>query len=141
MPDLSRFIIKLSLAYLAGALLIGLALAAPGQLEQVFGPLLAALRPAYVHLLVVGWLTQLIFGVAYWLFPRHSRETPYGRSWLAVTGFILLNAGLILRLVCEPALSWSPSAVWQWGLGASALSQWLGVVGLTSYFWGRVKRK
>jgi len=28
------------------------------------------LFPVYIHLLVFGWLTQLIFGVIYWMFPK-----------------------------------------------------------------------
>jgi hypothetical protein len=65
-------------------------------------PLLWALWPTYVHLLVVGWLTQLIFGVAYWLFPRYSAERPRASERLGWAAFALLNLGLLLRVVGEP---------------------------------------
>ena len=60
------------------------------------------LWPTYVHLLVVGWLTQLIFGVAYWMFPRYSAERPRGSERLSWITFALLNLGLLLRAIAEP---------------------------------------
>jgi heme/copper-type cytochrome/quinol oxidase subunit 1 len=59
------------------------------------------LWPTYVHLLAVGWLTQLIFGVAYWMFPRHrAASSPWSErlGWLA---YSCLNAGLVLRAIAE----------------------------------------
>lgn len=134
MPRLARLLIRTALGYLAGALLVGIALAPP-VLGRV--PALAAVGPAQVHLLVVGWLTQLIFGVAYWLFPRHAREAPYGNPRPAWWGFVLLNAGLALRLVAEPAQAWHPAAAW--ALVAAAVFQWLGGVLFAAYLWRRVK--
>lgn len=138
MPDLSRVFIKTSLAYLAGALLIGIVLTPPvaGRV-----PAVVAIQPGYVHLLVVGWLTQLIFGVAYWLFPRYSREAPYGNQRLPWLSFVLLNVGLGLRLVAEPAQVWRPAVLWEWGLGLAAASQWLAGTLFAVYLWKRVKTK
>jgi hypothetical protein len=63
------------------------------------------LWPTYLHLLVLGWLTQLIFGVAFWMFPRRSAKKPYGSELLGWTSYGLLNAGLVLRAVGEPAFT------------------------------------
>src|SRR5690606_8673937 len=98
MPDLSRRLIKTSLIYLIAALALGVLLSLPVLRS---GGLAARLYPGYIHLFVVGWLTQLIFGVAYWLFPRVSRDRPYGGRTLPEAGFILLNVGLVLRLIAE----------------------------------------
>jgi hypothetical protein len=65
-------------------------------------PDLRFLWPTYLHVLVVGWLTQLIFGVAFWLFPRASRERMRGHEGLIWLSFSALNAGLLLRIVGEP---------------------------------------
>jgi hypothetical protein len=138
MPDLARLFIKTALAYLAGALLVGIALTPPAVR---WAPALAAVGPAQVHLLVVGWLTQLIFGVAYWLFPRPSREAPYGDARPARWGFVLLNAGLLLRVVAEPAQGWRPAPVWTWGLAVAAVLQWLAGVLVAAYLWTRVKAR
>lgn len=138
MPDLSRYMIKASLLYLVAALLAGVAMAEP-VLSRL--PRMAAVYPAYIHLFVFGWLTQLIFGVAYWLFPRASRERPYGRTGLAYAGFILLNVGLLLRVGSEPVLAWENSQIWRFLLAVSAVVQWLAGALFVAYFWARVKRK
>ena len=135
MPLLARLYIKTALGYLGLALLLGIGLAAglPGWM--------AAFGPAWVHLLVVGWLTQLIFGVAYWLFPRHSRERPYGQPALAWAAFVLLNVGLVLRAVAEPAAAWGGGAGWRAALVASAAAQGLGALAFVVYLWPRVRTK
>jgi hypothetical protein len=69
----------------------------------------SALWPTYLHLLVLGWLTQLIFGVAHWMFPRHrSTTTPSGEK-LGWATYICLNTGLVLRAIAEPG----PSSDWR----------------------------
>lgn len=132
MPLLARLLIKTALGYLAGALGLGIGVAAGW-------PWAAGLGPAWVHLLVVGWLTQLIFGVAYWLFPRHSRERPYGYSAPAWAAFGLLNAGLLLRLVAEPMVA--RGGVWPSLLVVSAAAQALGVLAFVGYLWPRVRTR
>ena len=126
MPPLAGWYVKTSLAYLGAALLVGVLMVGWPLLHA--GAPAGALWPTYLHLLVVGWLTQLIFGVAFWLFPRHSRERPYGYVAPAWAAYVLLNAGLLLRAVAEPALAWSAAPAWRWSLAASALLQALGVL-------------
>jgi hypothetical protein len=138
MPFLSRLFIKTSLGYLGLALLVGVVLAA--------GPLagagrLAAFYFAYVHLFVVGWLTQLIFGVAFWLFPRFSRERPYGSERVPWLTYLLLNAGLLLRVGAEPVVLLRPGSAAGVVLAVSALLQWLAGLLFAGYLWRRVKRK
>jgi len=62
-----------------------------------------ALWPTYLHLLVFGWLTQLIFGVAIWLFPRDPRAPDRSSSSPGWVCYWCFNLGLILRAVGEPA--------------------------------------
>jgi hypothetical protein len=70
MPALTRWFLRSALVYLVAALLVGVALALP------HGPALDALAPVWTHLFMVGWVTQTIFGVAYWMFPRCSWARP-----------------------------------------------------------------
>ncbi|HXE57835.1 MAG TPA: hypothetical protein VNK43_07535 [Gemmatimonadales bacterium] len=100
MPPQTRWFLRAALLYLVAALALGVILTLPRAVEA--HPLLGALWPTYLHVLVVGWLTQLIFGVAYWMFPRHSAGRPRGSAALGWASFWLLNAGLLLRLVAEP---------------------------------------
>ena len=99
MPRLTRYFIKAAMLYLIAALLSGVAMQEPLAARM---PLLRAFWPTYVHLLVVGWLTQLIFGVAYWMFPRYSAERTRASERLGWAAFALLNIGLVLRVVGEP---------------------------------------
>lgn len=135
MPLLARLFIKTALGYLALALLLGVGIAA-GVPSRA-----AAFGPAWIHLLVVGWLTQLIFGVAYWLFPRHSRERPFGQTAPAWAAFVLLNAGLVLRAIAEPAVAWGGSAGWRTALVVSAAAQALGALAFVVYLWPRVRTR
>jgi hypothetical protein len=45
---------------------------------------IATLNHVYVHLFVVGFVAQMIFGVAFWMFPRYSRDEPRGSERLAL---------------------------------------------------------
>ena len=102
---------------------------------------LATLAPVYIHLFMVGWVTQLVFGVAYWMFPKYSRERPRGHEGLAWATFGLLNGGLILRALGEPLNTLRPGELWGWLLVISALSQWLAGLGFVFGLWPRVKER
>jgi len=124
-PPLTRWYIKLSLVYFVAALAASVWQAAGGPLW---------LTPIYIHLLVVGWITGMIFGVAYWMFPKFSKEQPRGADGLAVATFALLQAGLLLRIVAEPLQAGGL-------LVLSAVSQWLAGVGFIANTWPRVKER
>jgi hypothetical protein len=121
------------------ALLLGAAQAAQAPLG--LPPVLAAAGPAYIHLLVVGWITQMIFGVAYWMFPRYSDARPRGHDGLAIATLVLLNVGLVLRVLVEPVQAVYPDPGRGPWLVAAALAQWLAAVGFILNTWPRVKAK
>lgn len=137
MPPLSRWYIKLAMIYLVAGLFVGTigALQQPLRLPQLF----ALTGPAYVHMLVVGWITQMIFGVAYWMFPKYSPDAPRGGNAVAVTTFVFLNLGLILRVLCEPLLLWRPDMLPGWLLGVAGFAQALAAIGFAVNTWPRVK--
>jgi hypothetical protein len=102
---------------------------------------LRMIQPLALHLVVVGWLTQLIFGVALWMFPTWSRDQPRGPEWLAWACYGLLNAGLLLRAIAEPLNSLNPAPYLSWLLAASALAQLLAVWIFIVLVWPRVRGK
>lgn len=138
MPLLTRLFIRTALAYFAAALITGVLTTARPVLP-VAG---AGLRPVYFHLLMVGWVTQLIVGVALWMFPKHSQERPRGSDTLSWATYILLNAGLILRAVAEPLMATRIMGE-GWGrlLAASALMQMLAGWAFVANIWARVKER
>lgn len=137
MPPLTRWFVKTALVYLVAALLAGAALAGGSYFH--LPPAILAAAPAQMHLLVVGWLTQLIFGIAYWMFPSHSRELPRGRNDIAIAVYVLLNLGLVIRTVAEPWQAVHPGPAAGGWLVVSAVAQWLAGVGFVIHAWPRVR--
>lgn len=132
MPLLTRTFIKTALVCFILALLFGILLAL-----NVGG----GLFPVYIHLFVFGWLTQLIFGVVYWMFPKYSNSSPRGHEALGWVTYAAMNAGLILRAVAEPLQAARANSFLGALLILSAVLQWLS--GLTFFIntWPRVKEK
>ena len=135
MPPLTRWMIKTSLVYLVLALAAGLLIA----LRLPWVP--AGLTPAYFHLFMVGWISLLIFGVVFWMFPKESKERPRGNEQLGWAVFITLNAGLILRIIGEPLLTARPDANAGWMLAVSALLQLFAGWGFIANTWTRVRER
>lgn len=127
-------LINLVLAFLVAALLL---------LNQgfQFDGRIAALTPVFYHLLMVGWTTQLIGGVALWMFPPFTREQPRGNERLGWLAYIALNAGLYCRVIGEPALAWGAQGWPSWLLAASAVLQVIAIWFLVFQLWPRVKRR
>jgi hypothetical protein len=134
MPALTRWFVKASLI----ALVLGLV---AGVWQQIPGAAIAGLFPVTLHLLTFGWLTQLIFGIALWMFPVYSKEQPRGPEWLGWGIFVSLNLGLLLRVVFEPLQGLAPSAIGGWMLVLAALLQWLAGLGFIAAIWPRVRGK
>lgn len=135
MPAISRILIRTSTAYLAAAALLGILTAVPAAAVDM---LPAGLEPAQLHLLVVGWITQLIFGVALWMFPRYGDRGAGSVGAAAWGAYAALNAGLLLRLAGEPWLAARPDSVSARSvLAVSAASQWGAVMYFALRLWKR----
>ena len=139
MPTLSRWFIKIGLLYFVIGLMMGAALLA----QPVIGwsASLQVLRPVYLHFLFIGWVTQIIMGVGYWMFPKYSKDKPRGREWLGWAVLILLNAGLVLRAIGEPAMILDPQAGLGWMLAMASLLLLLAGWGFIWNTWGRIKER
>ena len=137
MPLITRLFIKTALFLFVAALLCGLLLTLRPFVAMP--SLVSGLTPVYFHLFMVGWVTQVIMGVAYWMFPKLSKENPRGSELLAWGTYALLNGGLLLRTIAEPAQAVQPWPIWGWLLAASALLQWLGGLTFVANTWPRIK--
>lgn len=93
MPRLSAWALRAALVYLMVGFTFGaLLLANKGQPFDVW---VWALLPAHVEFLVVGWLIQLAFGVAFWILPRFQGGSR-GNETLAAMAIVFLNLGVLL---------------------------------------------
>lgn len=135
MPKLTRWFLKAALVYLILALCSGILLVLPNRTS------IAGLFPVYIHMLVFGWLTQLVFGVAWWMFPKYSSSNLRGHEWLGWTTFIALNLGLILRMIFEPLQNIASFPMVGWMLVIAAILQWLSGVAFVANTWPRVREK
>ena len=136
MPTLTRWFIKSAMLYLVAALALSVAMQSP--LADTM-PVLRRIWPTYLHLLVVGWLTQLIFGVAFWMFPKYSAARPRGSDQWGWATLALLNIGLVLRAIGEP---WQGSVAGAAPLlVASAVAQLLAGLAFVVNTWPRVKER
>lgn len=70
-----------------------------GASMAVWPQLAGVLAPTHGHLGTVGFFLSMVMGVAYWMLPRPGGIKQSG--WEGVT-FLLLQSGLVLRVVCEP---------------------------------------
>ena len=120
---------------LVAALLLGVAMTLR---LGTLGAYLAAALPVYIHLLVFGWATQMIFGVAYWMFPRPAPERAAGNPVLGWICFASLNAGLLVRAFAEPVLAVRAGTWSRFGLLVAAALQFLAAVIFVALTWRRV---
>ncbi len=90
MPRLSCWFIRSALIYLAlGFTLGGLLLFHKGV---PLHPVLWRWLPAHIEFLLLGWMVQLVMGVAFWILPRFGTGRGHeAAAWLA---YGLLNVGI-----------------------------------------------
>ncbi len=137
MPRLVRWYVKTALLWLVIALILKALDASPWATH------LPALTPVSWHALFVGWLTQLIFGIAHWMLPTKpgaSKDRLRGDERLVWAAWGLLNVGLILRLIAEPAVTagWQ-GPLWPGLLILAAWLQWLAAILYVVNAWARVR--
>jgi hypothetical protein len=139
MPPLTRWFIKASMVSLTLAFLTRAIMAILPTWDLQL--MVAALAPVYLHLFMWGWVTQLIFGVVYWMFPKYTRDQPHGHEGLWLATFWFFNVGLALRVIGEPLHLVRPEALWAWLTALSAILQWLAGIFFVFNTWRRVKER
>jgi cbb3-type cytochrome oxidase subunit 1 len=111
--------LKASLAWLAAGVTLGVAMAAR--------PAWSAYRLVHVHMVLLGFVTMMIYGVAYHVIPRfagfplRSRRAALAHWWIANVGLAAMASGFGWRV-------WQPTAgTWLLGAGGtlSALGAYL----------------
>lgn len=138
MPVESRLFVKTALVALVLTFAWGAAMAIAEATGGAFPPILAV---EHAHLAFVGWLVNIVIGIALWFLPldrerfpstagRYPPRAPYA-IWA------LLNGGLVLRLVGEPLLGIGPSA--RVALIVGSVAQLAAIIGFGVIAWHRVR--
>ncbi len=100
MPKLTVWYVKASLVYLVlGATFGALILSHKGI---PWAPWAWRLFSSHMDVTLLGWVTLLIMGIAYWILPRFGVRR--GRERWAWAAFLLMNGGLVLAI----AAPWLP---------------------------------
>jgi hypothetical protein len=88
----SVLMVRLALVHLAAGCTLGaLMLAGKGIASLAW---IAGWRPLHQEMLLIGWLLQLVFGVAYGILPRLPGQPRDSHPWRALACAVLLNAGV-----------------------------------------------
>jgi cytochrome c oxidase cbb3-type subunit 1 len=96
MEPFVRNFIRASLVWLGTGVLLGL--------WQVVSPAALVYRPAHMHANLLGFVSMMIFGVAYHVLPRfagtplRSRGVARVHFWMANTGLALMVGGWLGRV-------------------------------------------
>lgn len=91
-----RAFVKASLVWLALGVTLGVSMAAY--------PAWTVYRPVHEHMTLLGFVTMMIYGVAYHVIPRftglplHSRRMPVWHWWASNIGLSGMVAGFVLRI-------------------------------------------
>lgn len=140
MPHLARNMVKAAFIYFIAAFLLGALMMLDRWLT--FSRWLRVLYLSQLHLLVVGWITQLALGVAYWMFPRLQKDRgprPRGSEALAWFVLICLNIGLLLRFIFEPFYLMGPRPWMAALLAFSGVAQAAAAVAFGLLIWARIR--
>jgi len=91
-----KYFLKASLVWFSASILVAVAMA--------FFPMLTIYRTAHLHMALLGFVTQMIYGVALHVIPRffgqplvHRRLAEW-QFWLAQVGLVALVAGFVARI-------------------------------------------
>lgn len=91
----ARAFIKAALAWFAAGVTLGVAIAAHGTW--------IVYRPAHVHMNLLGFVTMMIYGVAFHVIPRftghpvHSPRLAVVQWWMANVGLLVFVSGFLVR--------------------------------------------
>jgi cbb3-type cytochrome oxidase subunit 1 len=118
-------LIYLGIGFSLGAVM----LAAPGL---HLSPMTPRLRPLHTELLLVGWMVQLAFGIAYWILPR-QRGAARGNERLAWAALLLLNIGVLT--VGLGTMAGLPAQV----ITAGRAAELLGALAFAGHAWPRAR--
>jgi heme/copper-type cytochrome/quinol oxidase subunit 1 len=117
--------------------LVWLGVGAALGLWMIFDPGVLAYRPAHMHANLLGFVSMMIFGVAYHILPRftgrplRSRRAPMIHLVLANAGLALMVAGFMTRV--------SHAGVGRLLLQAGGISSTIGIALFITNIWRTIE--
>jgi hypothetical protein len=140
MPREARIFVKAGLVCLVLTFALGGVLL---MLEALGRSVPYVVAAEHAHLGEVGWLVNIVIGIALWMRPLNRERFPatQGRYPTAVVYacFVLLNSGLGLRLIAEPWYQLGGNAPVAALLALAAISQPAAAALFVFVVWQRVR--
>ena len=137
MHSLVRRYIKTAIAFLVLGLAIGVWLIVE---REVYGTFPTPLQTsAHTHALLVGFVMEMILGVALWLFPRPAKSDAQYSPRLAELAYWLLTLGTAGRVAGELARGTFDSMALRWTIVACGVAQALALVVFFYTMWSRIR--
>jgi hypothetical protein len=137
MHTLVRRFIKTAIAFLTVGLAIGVWMIARRELFGVFpAPYLVS---AHTHALFVGFVMEMILGVALWLFPRPAKEDQRYSVRAVGVSYWLLTLATAGRIAGELAHPFLDSSALRWTVLACGLGQAVAILTFFYTIWTRIR--
>ncbi len=90
-------------------------------------------RTAHIHAMLVGWVLNLIFGVAFWILPRLDAHGWRGSPWLVWLASGLLHSALAV-------LVWASMWPWSAAIYIASSLECLAAIAIAWHCWPRLQR-
>lgn len=123
--------------------LVGLATGALLTAAKIgwLSPRLLGLRAAHIHVLLLGWAVQWVFGIAFWIYPAFGSErTGPGPSRAMAACWGLLNGGVLVRACGEAAFDCGVAReAGAWGLALGSAAQLAAAAIFVAVIRGRIR--
>jgi len=137
MHSLVRRYIKTAIAFLVIGLAIGVWMIARRELYGAYATPFET--SAHTHALLVGFVMEMILGVALWLFPRPEKGNVRYSPRVAETAYWLLTVGTAVRVVGELARPFTASLILRWLIVLCGVGQTAGLMLFFYTMWPRIR--
>ncbi len=130
MPDVSRWMIRMSLVYFLVSAGIGMCMLI--NKAHPYFPEVWLLLPVHIEFMIFGWVIQFTLGTAYWILPRFLDTKGRGNGKAAMAMPVLLNMGIVLVALSTSGTGFSYLAL------SGRILEALTVILFISLHWKRV---
>lgn len=137
MHTLVRRYIKTAIAFLAVGLAIGAWMLVRRELFDRYPT--AYEVSAHTHAILVGFVMEMILGVALWLFPRPGKEDARYSPRAAEAAYWILTVCTAARVTGELARPLADASVLRWAVVLAGLGQGVGLLLFFQTMWSRIR--
>lgn len=137
MHTLARRFIKTGIAFLLLGLAVGIWMLINRELYNRYATPFEL--SAHTHALLVGFMMQMIMGVAMWLFPRPAKDDVRYRPIVAEFAYWVLTVSTVVRVACE-LMRPSVTDPWiRWLIVLAGVGQAVGILLFFQTMWSRIR--